>query len=66
MTPGAVIVSGDLADYCRANAIKLLDALDAPALDPWTLVDVLSLTVSSRDNASGQKLDFSGTVSRPE
>ena len=31
---------GHLARDGREHAIKLLDALNAPEIDPWTLVDV--------------------------
>jgi len=41
---------GHLARDGREHAIKLLDALNAPAFDPWALVDA-AWTSQPRDGA---------------
>ena len=43
---------GHLARDGREHAIKLLDALNAPEFDPWTLVDA-PWTSKSRSAVSG-------------
>jgi hypothetical protein len=49
---------GHLARDGREHAIKLLDALNAPELDPWTLVDAAwtskqPVGVSTEDESDG-------------